>query len=40
MNADLAKRVKILGFQIVAETVKNETQDTFEDAKDEKMDHN
>jgi len=32
MNADLTRRVKILGFQVVAETVENQTQEAFGDA--------
>jgi len=36
MNADQARRVKILRFQVVAETVVNQAQETFKDAKGEK----
>jgi len=35
MNADLARRVKILRFQVVAEMVENQTQETFGDAGSE-----
>jgi len=31
MNAVLARRVKIVGFQVVAETVEHQTQETFGD---------
>jgi len=31
MNAVMARRVKILVFMVVAETVENQTQETFED---------
>jgi len=30
MNAVVARRVKVLGFMVVAETVENQTQETFE----------
>jgi len=32
MNAVVARRVKVLGFIVVAETVENQKQETFEDA--------
>jgi len=32
MNAVVARTVKVLGFMVVAETVENQTQETFEDA--------
>jgi len=32
MNAVVARRVKVLGFMVVAATVENQTQETFEDA--------
>jgi len=35
MNAVVARRVKVLGFMVEAETVENQTQKTFEDAGDE-----
>jgi len=35
MNAVMARRVKVLGFLIVAETVENQTPETFEDAEGE-----
>jgi len=35
MNAIMVKRVKILGFMVVAETVEYQTQETFEDAGSE-----
>jgi len=35
MNADLTRRVKIIRFQIVAETVENETQEMIGDARGE-----
>jgi len=36
MNAVVARRMKVLGFMVVADTVKNQTQETFEDAGGEK----
>jgi len=35
MNAVVAKRVKVLGFMVVAETDEIQTQETFENAGDE-----
>jgi len=32
MNAVVAKRVKVPGFMVVADTVENQTQEAFEDA--------
>jgi len=32
MNAVVARRVKVLGFMVVAKTVENQTQETYEDA--------
>jgi len=32
MNAVVARRVKVLGFMVVVETVEHQTQETFEDA--------
>jgi len=36
MNTDLTRRVKVFGFQILAETVENQTQETTGDAGGEK----
>jgi len=32
MKAVVARRVKVLGFMVLAETVENQTQETYEDA--------
>jgi len=35
MNAVVIRRVKVLRFMVVAETVENQSQETFEDAEGE-----
>jgi len=35
MKAIVERRVKVVGFMVVAETVENQTQETFEDAEGE-----